>query len=101
MITQLEYQKALKIVNNYQSQFEIVNWNMVSEDFKLENHFRSNAVKALQNCYHETFGVQKENLNLEDLSKLNINQIYRFRGFGQKSELKLKELLSNFNKKQL
>ena len=99
MITQLEYKKALKIVLGYESQTKLVKYTAI-EVFNLEEHFRSNAIKAIYNCYQDTFGTQKEKLSLKDIRKLEIKNLSRFRGFGQKAEEKLKELLEVNHKKQ-
>lgn len=102
MITQLQYMKALKIVLNYQDQLEMVkSGSEVTTIFKLENYFRSDAIRAIHNCYHDTFGIYKEYISLEDLCQLDIKKLYRFRGFGQKAELKLKELMSHYIKNNI
>lgn len=92
MITTLQYKKALKIVSGYESQSKTLK-STTSKDFILEKHFRTNAVKAIYNCYKDTFGIQKEKLSLQDLKLLDIKNLYRFRGFGPKAEEKLKELI--------
>lgn len=97
MITQLQYKKALKIVLNYQDQLEMVKSDSnATTVFKLENYFRSDAVKAIHNCYYDTFGIYKEYISLEDVCQLDIKKLYRFRGFGQKAEIKLKELMLHY-----
>jgi hypothetical protein len=84
--------RALKIVSSYESQ-STVEKSTATEAFNIEEHFRSSALKAIYNCYQDTFGMQKRKLSLQDLRKLDIKNLYRFRGFGQKAEEKLIELL--------
>ena len=97
MITQLRYKKALKIVLDYQNQLEIAKSNSnTTTIFKLEDYFRKDAVKAIHNCYYDTFGVYKEHISLEDICQLDIKRLYLFRGFGQKAEMKFKELMLQY-----
>ncbi len=94
MITKLEYEKALKIVSAYELQISLDNSFSQATFFKLENHFRSDTVKAFYNCYEYTFGIRKKKLSLDDVKKLDITTLHRFRGFGKRSEIILKELCS-------
>lgn len=100
MITQHQYEKAIKVVKTYHNQLEIIKTISTNEVFKLENHFRSNAIKAIHNCYFDRFGKLKTSLSLEDLSKLEIEDLYRYRGFGLKSKIKMTELLFQYRYKQ-
>lgn len=95
MISLLQYKKAVATVKNYETQ-QLENGSIANTlEFKLEEHFRSNAVRAIYNCYSATYGEPLGPLSLEQLIKLDLKILRRYRGFGEKAEAKLIELIQN------
>ena len=96
-----QHWKSYIVVKTCYNQLEVKKIISTNDVFKLENHFRSNSIKAIYNCYFDRFGKLTSCLSLEDLSELEIEDLYRYIDYGLKSRTKMIELRFQYNLNKL
>lgn len=100
MITSQQFDTALKIILDYKQQLE----NGIITNYSEENYVNiqkkitSNTFFALQNYFKDYHNIDLEwksltKMDLETLQAINFKKLRSYRGFGDKAEKKLKEII--------
>jgi hypothetical protein len=109
MITSQQFYEAVKLISDYKSQIEL---GIFEEDSSRTNLFIVNIQKdiskstffAIKNYYSDVLNVNLDHkdlkvMNLETLKKLDFKRLRCYRGFGEKAELKFKQLIDALSSK--
>jgi hypothetical protein len=103
MITLQQLDEALKLILALRAQLEKELQQNNSEEIyiNIQNKISPNTFWALQNYYCDFYNINLELkdlkvMSLEKLNSLNYESLRLYRGFGVKSEIKLRKLLESY-----
>ena len=105
MITSQEFDNALKIILDYITQLEHEMQLKKSNEYFIDinNKISQNTFWVLKNYYNDVYNINLERNNLKKMSldkllSLNYETLRLYRGFGLKSEMKLRQILQPYIK---
>jgi hypothetical protein len=103
MISPEQFDNALRLIINYTSQLENrINNEKSSELYvNVQNKISLNTFKVLKSYYSSSHGIDLEwkdlkEMSLEKLKLIDLEKLRFYRGFGLKSENKLKKILESY-----
>jgi hypothetical protein len=107
MITSQQFYDAVKIISDYKSQIELGLFEKNSSDSKvifvnIQNNITKKKFFSIRSYYSDVLNINLEwndlkVMNLDSLKKIDYTKLRTYRGFGEKAEYKLKQLINNFS----
>jgi hypothetical protein len=105
MVTLQQLDEALKLILQFRAQLQKENQHYNSEEIYIyiQNKISPNTFWAIQNYYSDFYNIDLEwddlkAMSIDKLKLLNYERLRLYRGFGVKSEMKLRKLLEPYTK---
>jgi hypothetical protein len=103
MVTYQQFENAIKVVIDYMAQLENeIQVGQKKQIFvNIQNKISKNTFWVLKNYYDDRYNINLEwddlkHMNIDKLMSLDFEILRTYRGFGLKSEMKLKQLLKPY-----